>query len=198
MIDLKDDKGYRVEKIFETLPSEIFENAAIRVLDIGSRDNIFGWLKTVTLDVVEDANIKQDLNENQKLPFKDNSFDLVVVNQVLEHLCYVEEIVEEIKRVSRKYVFVGLPNELCYGSRIKFLFGIPNKDGYQKYGHKHFFRYKSMELFIKKFFGKYKKRVVFFAGSGAALMPKFLKNFLAYLYPSLFGTEFYYLIELKK
>lgn len=46
-----------------------------------------------------------------KLPFKDNSFDLVLSTEVLEHLKEPEKALKEIIRVSRKYILLSVPNE---------------------------------------------------------------------------------------
>ncbi len=47
----------------------------------------------------------------EKLPFPDNSFDLVVCAQVLEHLpeAVLEKGVRELARVARRWVFVSVP-----------------------------------------------------------------------------------------
>ncbi len=46
-----------------------------------------------------------------KLPYKDNSFDLVVCTEVLEHLENPKKAYKELLRVSRKYVLLSVPNE---------------------------------------------------------------------------------------
>jgi SAM-dependent methyltransferase len=46
-----------------------------------------------------------------KLPFKNNTFDLVVCTEVLEHLENPKKAYRELLRVSRKYVLISVPNE---------------------------------------------------------------------------------------
>lgn len=46
-----------------------------------------------------------------QLPFSDNSFDLVVASEVLEHLGNAEKGLEEIKRISRRYCLLTVPQE---------------------------------------------------------------------------------------
>lgn len=46
-----------------------------------------------------------------KLPFKNNSFDLVICTEVLEHLENPKKAYRELLRVSRKYVLISVPNE---------------------------------------------------------------------------------------
>ena len=47
----------------------------------------------------------------EKLPFEDNSFDLVVCTEVMEHLENPAAVLQEIKRVSRKWVLLSVPHE---------------------------------------------------------------------------------------
>ena len=169
-----------------------------KVLDIGSRGDIFKEkYSVVTIDNLQKSSIKQDLNLNQKLNFQDNKFDLVVINQILEHLNYVEEIISESKRVSKKYLLVGLPNEVVYSLRIKFLLGKIEQAGYQRYGHKHRFNIEEIEKFIKEFFGNYEFKKYWGAFTGAKFLPDKIKAFLANNLPSLFAKEVYYLIKIK-
>ncbi len=45
------------------------------------------------------------------LPYKDNTFDLVLCTEVLEHLENPKKGLQEIVRVSKKYILVSVPNE---------------------------------------------------------------------------------------
>lgn len=49
-----------------------------------------------------------------KIPFPDNSFDLVSAFQVLEHIKFedFEPALEEMKRVSKQYIFISLPHNV--------------------------------------------------------------------------------------
>ncbi len=51
----------------------------------------------------------------ENLPFQENSFDVVVADNVLEHLPNFEKGLLEIKRVSKKYAVIALPTcfNLC-------------------------------------------------------------------------------------
>lgn len=46
-----------------------------------------------------------------QLPFKDNSFDLVLCTEVLEHLEKPSKALAELRRISSKYVLLSVPNE---------------------------------------------------------------------------------------
>jgi 2-polyprenyl-3-methyl-5-hydroxy-6-metoxy-1,4-benzoquinol methylase len=45
------------------------------------------------------------------LPFKDRSFDLVICNEVLEHLPHADKALYELQRVARHYCLFSVPNE---------------------------------------------------------------------------------------
>jgi predicted SAM-dependent methyltransferase len=80
---------YRTKKILNIIPRDVKS-----VLDIGSAGKMFNeFYDTKTVDL-EKADINQDLNKIQKFSsIADNSFDIVILNQILEHLNYVEEII---------------------------------------------------------------------------------------------------------
>lgn len=56
-------------------------------------------------------NLKFIKGDIYKLPFKSNSFDLVVCTEVLEHLENPRKAYKELIRVSRKYILLSVPNE---------------------------------------------------------------------------------------
>ncbi len=182
----------RRRKILGMVPKDVRS-----VFDIGCRFNIFKKYKLTTLDIEGDPDILQDLNISQKIPLKDKSVDLVVLNQVLEHLGNPRELISEAKRISKKYLLIGLPNELVYGSRIRYLFGINRWKGFSIYGHKHFFTPKEMHRFVSEEIGRPKKVSHWFCGTGSFLLPSFLKNFLARNFPNIFAAEVYYLIKVR-
>lgn len=45
------------------------------------------------------------------IPFKDDSFDLVICSEVLEHLEYPEKALEELERVTKKNCIISVPHE---------------------------------------------------------------------------------------
>ncbi len=48
---------------------------------------------------------------DKKLPFKDNSFDLIICSEVLEHIEDIDFFLTEIKRVGKKFLLITVPNE---------------------------------------------------------------------------------------
>ena len=50
--------------------------------------------------------------DGKVLPYADNSFDLVYASHVLEHVPEPRELLSEIKRVARKWIYLEVPCEL--------------------------------------------------------------------------------------
>lgn len=55
--------------------------------------------------------IKITKGDIYSLPYKNNSFDLVICTEVLEHLTEPKKAYRELIRVSRKYILLSVPNE---------------------------------------------------------------------------------------
>ena len=62
--------------------------------------------------------------DTQKLPYKDNYFDLVIVSELLEHVFFPERAVSEAIRVLKKdgYFFLTYPNSGSLQLRLSLLF----------------------------------------------------------------------------
>jgi len=114
-----------------------------RVLDLGCRSgqltkHFLEGNSVVGLDVDATALEKAaalgiepvQANVEEPLPFEDESFDAVVVGELLEHLQFPDALVAEIRRVLRPGgVVVGsVPNAFRIQSRLRFLRGHPPED----------------------------------------------------------------------
>lgn len=95
----------------------IFNSGARKVLEIGPGGGVLTQtlrdhgVEVVTLDI--DPGIRPDVvGDALDLPFEDGSFDAVVAFEVLEHVPFMffKAALEEMGRVSRKDVFVSLPD----------------------------------------------------------------------------------------
>ena len=101
--------------------------------------------------------LKIDL-EKQLLPYEDNSFDVVLCTDVLEHLDNIHEVFDELCRVSKKYVIISLPNPhsvfwnyVKHGNynenqHLKF-YGLPAEKPDDR--HKWFFSTEEAENFVR-------------------------------------------------
>ncbi len=81
-----------------------------------------------SLDMEGNPDYKVDLN-NQKIPVKDNTFDILVCLETLEHTLYPKRVLSELKRVTKKDgIFVlSMPNDYNFWLRLAYLFEIKSK-----------------------------------------------------------------------
>jgi SAM-dependent methyltransferase len=105
-------------------------NRDIKVLEAGAQDEVLKELlpKNIsykTIDMYGNPDYKIDLN-SQKIPAKDNSFDVLVCLETLEHTLYPKKILEEFKRVTKKdgLLILSMPNEYNFWLRFLYLFAI--------------------------------------------------------------------------
>jgi SAM-dependent methyltransferase len=65
----------------------------------------------------------------QEAKFPDNSFDVVVVRNIFEHLFNPNAEIQEIRRILKRdgYLYLKVPNvDFEYGLRCRFIFGKPH------------------------------------------------------------------------
>ncbi len=114
------------------------------ILDIGAGDGtISGYFseknKVCCIDI-EDQRINRNAIfkkvDSTKLPFKDDEFDIVISNQVIEHLANPKEHLTEIKRVLKKsgVCYLATPNKnfpIEPHYKIPLIHYLPNKYFYE-------------------------------------------------------------------
>ena len=68
----------------------------------------------------QNSNINFSVGDVLSLDFEDKEFDVVCSFEVLEHISNPERVLDELFRVSKKYVFLSVPNEpfFCLGNII--------------------------------------------------------------------------------
>ncbi|GEM_PF-4822281 len=192
--ELEKISGYRIKRIARLIPLDVES-----VLDIGCGEaNLKPLFKKYVGIDLKGAEINQDLNKKQKVGLPSKSFDLVILSQILEHLTNPSELIAEAKRMSKKYVLVGLPSEYTIDNRIRVLLN-KRGTGYDEFGHKHWFNIDSAEKFVHDFFGRgFKKKEFIFAVKGGKILPDYVKDSLAKKMPNFFAKEVYYLFEAQK
>lgn len=120
---------YQVQVLFDIL--SVLPKDVKSVLDVGCGDghitnHLPNELHVMGVDISEEAlkHVKREkvIGSIDKLPFPDNSFDLVMINDVLEHL--PEDIhvkgLSELQRVAKKYILITVPhNEQIQANEAK-------------------------------------------------------------------------------
>ena len=99
-----------------------------KLLDFGARNQILKkfiskQINYTGVDILQNkdqTNIVMDLN--QKIKFENNSFDFITALDVVEHLDDPYSFINESLRISKKQVYIVLPNTAYYEFRLMFLF----------------------------------------------------------------------------
>lgn len=118
---------HKASKLFRKLQSYIMQiylslyTNPKKVLEIGVGEGFVSHvlkkyydLKTVDVDQNLNPDIMLDIsNLEQFNRFTDNEFDLIIICEVLEHVPFnlFEPILISLKRITKKYVLVSLPNQ---------------------------------------------------------------------------------------
>lgn len=147
-----------IAKIFE---KELSQSSSI--LDVGCDCNTLKHLlgtKVTGVDLYGNPDYKIDFEKEKLARFKDGEFDMIICTEVLEHLENLYEMINEIFRVSSKYILISLPNCADFFSKISILFtghigkfyGLPIEKPDDR--HRWFFSHTD----IDKFFSEYSQR----------------------------------------
>ena len=106
-------------------------NKKLRILEVGSmdmskprKDLIFrryfrdnpNW-EFIGLDLEKGRNVDVVSKYPYKYPFPDNSFDVVISGNVLEHVEDLHRIVKEIARITKDLVCIIVPNTRAYHAK---------------------------------------------------------------------------------
>ena len=87
---------------------------------------------------------------SERLPFDDNSYDNVLLIDVLEHLFQPLEVLKEARRVSRKYVFISVPNFVSLSARLQVFFGKVPENNTPRDGHVYFMTMNVIRSLLKQ------------------------------------------------
>ena len=102
----------KVDSILDVGCGEGFTLNRLKEHGIGKRLEGVEYLKdAIELGKKTYPYIKIKQGDIYKLPYEDNSFDLVLCTEVLEHLDNPPKALKELIRVSNKYLVVSVPNE---------------------------------------------------------------------------------------
>ncbi len=102
----------------------------LRILEVGAQDEVLRKfvpknMSYSSLDMYGNPDYKVDLN-NHKIPVKNNTFDVLICLETLEHTLYPKKIIEELKRVTKKegLFILSMPNEYNLWLRLLYFFAI--------------------------------------------------------------------------
>lgn len=132
--------GYSAKRIIPMLPDAVYEGS-----DIGED------LIDIARELVPGTPFQ--IESIYELNREDNSYDLTMALETLEHLDDPLKALQELKRVSRKYVIVSVPREPIWRilnmARFKYVSGLGNTPGHiNHWSHRSFKKFLSQEARI--------------------------------------------------
>jgi ubiquinone/menaquinone biosynthesis C-methylase UbiE len=105
-------KGIDIDSILDVGCGEGFTLGKLKEHGIGKKHTGIDAAKdAIVLGKKENPNLNLSIGDIYNLKFKDKSFDLVISTEVLEHLADPKKALRELKRISKKYVLLSVPNE---------------------------------------------------------------------------------------
>jgi len=130
--------------------------------------------------------------EYQNIPYSDDTFDLVICNQVLEHLKNIKRVIDELIRITNRegYLLIGVPNLAHLINRIFLLFGVQPMCIDIDSSHIRGFTHRSL---LKMFKSRENIKLIDFEGALMYPLPFFLGKALARHFVGLSGYVCYLL-----
>lgn len=129
------------------------------------------------------------LDITERLPFEDNSFESVILLDVLEHMLQPEPVLREAVRVAGEYVYISVPNFVSLPARIQVLLGrVPENNTVRK-GHIFWTTRQVIHLLIKKCGLKVEKEVITTFWEDKPIQGTVMK-ILAKIRPEIFALAF--------
>ena len=108
----KELNGLEIESVLDVGCGEGFTLKKLKEKGIGKKFQGVDLTKeAIALGKKENPNLNLAIGNIYNLKFKDKSFDLVISTEVLEHLKKPQVALEELIRVSKKYILLSVPNE---------------------------------------------------------------------------------------
>ncbi len=98
VLDAGCGEGFTLNRLKKNLPNKVYSgiDSSPKAIKLGKK--LFPELKL-------------RLGNIYYLPYKNQTFDLVICTEVLEHLAKPTEALREIRRVSKKYCLLSVPND---------------------------------------------------------------------------------------
>jgi methionine biosynthesis protein MetW len=191
--------------ILDLITNEFASGRKNRILDIGCGDGSFiikfkKYCETFGVDISQNAvkmakeagiNAYEVDVSSQRLPFRDEYFDIVYMGDVIEHLTNPDFAIKEVARVSKRNGFLVLstPNLAHWLNRLLLLLGKqplfsevstaktfgrgPRSYDFLPVGHLRLFTYKALEEFLTY----YRFNIVRVEGANYEDLPEILADF---------------------
>jgi len=100
-------------------------------------------------------------DDSKPLPYKDSTFDLIVLGEVIEHIYNTDFLLQELHRVlkNKGLLLISTPNIASFGRRASLLLGInpiieTSPNDADSSGHIRYFTFQSLRDLVQKHFFK--------------------------------------------
>ncbi|MEK6871945.1 MAG: class I SAM-dependent methyltransferase [Nanoarchaeota archaeon] len=119
------------------------DHKKMKLLDVGSADNIIKNFLPKNIEYyslelpkeeqdedLRDYNHEITFNlDDGRIPVEDNTFDIIVCLDTLEHTMYPKRVLKEFKRITKKrgFFIISLPNEYNFLLRLYYLLAIKTR-----------------------------------------------------------------------
>lgn len=142
---------YLMRKFYKTLFNYIEEINVIKMLDVGcGKGYILEEIMNINVNIESACNLKRSTD----------SFELVTMLELLEHLETPEVAIKEAKRVTKNYFIVSVPYEPYWRIlnilRLRYLNDLGNTPGHLNHWSK-----KGLESLLKRYFKNVQVKTVF-------------------------------------
>lgn len=137
--------------------------------------------------------------ENDKLPFKDESVDLIICNQIIEHCKEIWWIMNEITRILKVggRLVIGVPNLASLHNRLLLLLGNQPTSIQNDSSHLRGYTKNDLSKFVIKISDRgYKLKK--FGGSNFYPFPPIIAKPLAAIFPTMAWSNFFWFEKTKR
>lgn len=170
-----DDRFLEVNKLL-TKYINLIPTRPVKILDIGVGDGVYESLldkntrkkcKLFGIDISKSQlnRTRQYIDEtklvdvdHEKIPYPANSFDIIIISEVLEHLFFPEHVLDEAQRLLKKngYLLLTFPNSGALQLRLSLLIlgHSPLLNYYQNKAHIRFYNTKDIDNILGNNFTK--------------------------------------------
>src|SRR3989344_28255 len=109
---LSEAERLQPDSVLDVGCGEGFTLERLRKRNIGKKLKGVDFLKTaIEIGKKERPDLDLRVGNIYEIPFKDNTFDLVICSEVLEHVEHPEKGLAELVRVAKHYCLLSVPNE---------------------------------------------------------------------------------------
>jgi len=143
ILDLVKEKNVLDVGCGDGLMLEILKSKGIKCAGIDISDIAVEKCKNKGLDVR-----LVDFSDST-LPYQDESFDLIIFSDVLEHMYNPKNILFEAKRVARS-ILISVPNFNSLPARIQMFLGKVPENNKKNKGHIYWFNYENLKRMLNK------------------------------------------------